>query len=182
MAGWWLPQLNAKGLSQGDVIRPLISGSAVAPQKSLRRQQLKGNKPGWAEVEWTPDNNGVGHYLASGKILPCLIVSHSCDLEKKKDNSRVLISPMLPLSIFPEEARQFVLQLLTINLFPVVEVPGLEDHCADLRCISYVDRNLVNACEIVVSMSEEGMRNLQAHLVTFFTRIKVPKDEFDSIG
>ncbi|HEY6299119.1 MAG TPA: hypothetical protein VIW95_05690 [Candidatus Binatus sp.] len=182
MAGWWLPQLNPKGLSQGDIIRPLISGTAAVPWRPLRPQALKGNKPGWAETAWTPENSGDGHYLARGKVLPCLVVSYSCDLDKDKSNARVLVVPMQPLTALTEESREAVLQLLSINLFPLVQVPNLEDHCADLRCISHVNRKLVNDCERVASMTDLGMQNLEAHLVYFFTRLPVPANQFTKVG
>ncbi len=179
MPGWWRAELNPQGLSQGDVIRVLISGTAVVPVQALRSRPFKKGIAGWEVLPaWAPGNNDVGHYLASGKMTPCLVVSHSCDLEKPKDTARVLIAPMRPLAPFKEEDREIVLRQENINLFPLPEIPGLEDHCADLRCISYVDRKLVDASELIVSMAEDATKILQARLVHFFTRIKIPKDQF----
>ncbi len=180
MASWWRIELNPQGLSQGDVIRLLISGSAVVPIRPLRSRPLPKGKSGWEELTgWSPGNNDVGHYLAAGKMLPCLVVSHSCDMEKPKDTARVLIAPMRPLNVFSSEERELVLQRSRANLVPLSEIPGWEDSCADLRCISYVDRWMVNASERVVSMTEEATRIFQAQLVHFFTRIVVPSDDFN---
>ncbi|HVA76753.1 MAG TPA: hypothetical protein VNF27_02615 [Candidatus Binataceae bacterium] len=137
-------------------------------------------KSGWEEVTgWSPGNNDVGYYLAAGKMLPCLVVSHSCDLEKPKNTARVLIAPMRPLAAFSPEERELVLQRSRANLVPLSEIPGWEDGCADLRCISYVDRWFVDASERVVSMTEEATKIFQAQLVHFFTRILVPADQFN---
>ena len=180
MADWWLPELNPKGLSQGDVLRALVSGTAPMPFRSLRSQMLRGGKSGWAESVWTPDHQGVGHYLASGKLVPCLVVSHSCELDDPKEDSRVLIAPTKLLSDFNENDREIVLNQLNIPLIPLQDIPGLQDCCADLRNIQSLRRALVDSTERVVSMSETALKNLQAHLVSFFTRITVPPDEIKS--
>ena len=180
MGSWWRTELNPQGLSQGDVIQLLTSGSVAVPVRALRSRQLPKGKPGWEELTgWSPGNNGVGFYLATGKLLPCLVVSHSCDLEKPKDTARVLIAPMRPLTAFIPEERELVLQRSRANLVPLSEIPGWEDSCADLRCISYVDRWLVDASERVASMTEEATKIFQAQLVLFFTRIQVPADQFN---
>jgi hypothetical protein len=175
MASWWLDGLNPKGLSQGDVVRFLISGTSVVPQRPLRSRMLHGGKAGWEECVWQPDGNGVGHYVAAGKILPCLVVSHSCELEKNREHRRVHVAPMLPLSTFGDDDRETVLRQLSRNLLPLTGINGLEDHCADFRCISYLDRKLTDGAERVASMSEDGLKNLQAHLADFFIRLKIPK-------
>lgn len=180
MASWWRTELNPQGLSQGDVIRLLISGSAVMPLRPLRSRPLPKGKSGWEELTaWSPGNNEVGHYVAAGKMLPCLVISHSCDMEKPKDTARVLIAPMRPLSVFNPEERELVLQRSRANLVPLSEIPGWEDSCADLRCISYVDRQMVSVSERVVSMTQEATKIFQAQLVFFFTRIVIPSDEFN---
>lgn len=180
MANWWRTELNPQGLSQGDVIQLLISGSAVVPVRALQNRPLRGGKPGWEELtRWSPGNNDVGHYLAAGKMLPCLVISHSCDLEKPKETARVHIAPIRPLTAFAPEERELVLQRSRANLVPLSDIPGWDDSCADLRCISYVDRRMVEASERVVSMTEEGTKIFQAQLVFFFTRILIPSDVFN---
>jgi len=179
MAGWWRPELNPQGLSQGDVIRLLISGTAVVPVRPLRSRQLQKGKAGWEELPaWAPGNNDVGHYLATGKMTACLVVSHSCDLEKPKDTARVLIAPMRPLAPFKDEDREIILRQENRNLFPFPEIPRLEGHCADLRLFSYVGPQLVDAGERITSMTEEATKILQARLVHFFTRIVIPEEQF----
>jgi len=111
-------------------------------------------------------------------MLPCLVVSHSCDLEKPKATARVTIAPMRPLSVFNPADAEVVLRGENLSLLPLPDIPGWENHCADLRCISYIDRLLVDAAERVVSMTEEATKVLQARLVHFFTRIRIPADQF----
>jgi hypothetical protein len=90
----------------------------------------------------------------------------------------VLIAPMRPLSAFNVDDREVVLRREVAHLVPLSEIPNWEDHCADLRCISYVDRAAVDAADRVASMTEQDTKILQAQLVHFFTRLVVPSDEF----
>jgi len=126
MAGWWRTELNPRGLSQGDIIRSLISGSAAVPIRPLRSRPLPKGKAGWEELpDWMPGNNDVGNYLAVGKVLPCLVVSHSCDLEKPKETARVLLAPMRSIAPFKPEDQEAILLQLNANLFPLPDIPGL---------------------------------------------------------
>jgi len=53
---------------------------------------------------------------------------------------------------------------------PLPGVPQLGDYYADLRCLMWLDRKIVDQNKRIASMSEEGVLRLQAQLIGFFTR------------
>jgi hypothetical protein len=59
-------------------------------------------RPAGKKCNGAPGNNAVRHYFASRKMVPCLVLSHSCELEKPKERSRIHVAPMMPLTKFPE--------------------------------------------------------------------------------
>jgi len=181
MSGWWASKLNPKGLSQGDILRILLSGSpkGPAPGVFLRPQQARGGREGYIHDDWATDGNGVGLYLSSGKRVPCLVISNSCDLDKPRDNKlRVLVAPMAPLSSLDEKNRENVRQQGSKRLFPLLGIPEMADHYTDLRSISVIGGDLFGDGDRVASMNEAGLRNLNAFLVYFFTRFEIPTGDF----
>ena len=102
-SSWWRPDLNDKGLSQGDVIRDLPFAISVDPPTRLKKSAGKGGVESWNPTARSSKGGSKQHYLFEGKEAPGLVVSHSCDLDKPVDRSRVLVAPVRPITALESE-------------------------------------------------------------------------------
>ena len=170
---WWRPELNDAGLSQGDVIQDLPFAISTNPPTRLKKTTGKGGVETWVP---TSQSSGASqqHFLFEGKEALGLVVSHSCDLDKRAARLRVLVAPIRPITALEPEVQEKVMEQTRIPLMPLPELPGVGDSYVDLRSIIAVPRKLIPDAARVASMSDEGLERLQAQLVLFFTRLKLP--------
>lgn len=170
---WWAENLESN-LSQGDIVSAFPIGTLTHPVKYLKKGTFPKGQTGWLELNDPHlDGNSRTHYLAQGKILHGLVVSHSCDIDKNK--SCVLIAPLGKLDNLPEAHRQTVLSQTNIALLGMPNIPDFGDGYADLRNITVVPTDVIKSLNRSASMSKNALDLLQARLVTFFTRLELPK-------
>jgi hypothetical protein len=167
VAGWWLQNLAAE-LSQGDIVHGVVVGLPVHPAVHLQKTTVKGNQQVWSPGSPNPDSNGILRLLAEGRECDVLVVSHSCEIDKKDRKKRVLIAPIATADRL-STSREAVFEQREPALFPLLDVPQLGDCYADLRLIHPVDRGFLRNEDRLASMTEEGVVRLQAQLVGFFT-------------
>lgn len=171
---WWLEGLNPKGLSQGDIVSQLLIGATDHPVKHLAKQPLeKAGKRLWEEVSelqpFKTDSRAL--YIARGRLTYAIVVSHSCELDKKNSNL-VLLAPIAPLDrITDTNAKANILAQRRQAFLPLPDVPGLGTCYADFRTLSYVEMKTIPDNTRQVSMSDEGVLRLRAQIVAFFSRI-----------
>lgn len=166
---WWREAPNPKGLSQGDVVGVLPFAVSPAPPIGLRKETARGGRAVWAEVE--PPKAQATDLLFKGQLVPGLVVSHSCDLDKNERKARVLVVPTRELAALETVNRQQVLEQRRRALMPLPAIPSLGDRYADLRLMTAVDRGLLPDETRVASMTDHGVRRLQAQLASFFLRV-----------
>jgi hypothetical protein len=173
MAGdWWRASLWPD-LSQGDVVGQLPAGTVTDPPKFLFKAPLKGAAvSGWAEsLVPKPDADQMCHYLVRGRVLPSLILSHDCDLDKSKERHRVLITPLVPMSNLSTEERAKMLEQTPYNAMPLIAVPSLGDHYVDLRTTLFMPKKILSGASRLASMTDEARVRLRLQIITFFTRL-----------
>lgn len=175
MSDFWAAKIAAE-LSQGDLLTGIWVGSSVAPRKALHKGST-GSKGlvNWAESDWKPDSEGVGHFLARGRDLPSIVLSHSCEIDKNGASSPVLLAPVFPFSKVPAELQLAYREGRRHAFLPLVALSGvIEESYADLRMMYYLQRKIVDTAERRCSVSPAGEFRLAAQVVAFLTRIDLP--------
>ena len=162
----WQHQLETSA-SQGDVITQVPFLIAKAPLDEVSRSTGKGGVDQWRPVT-APRNRGATYSVCEVHYLPAIVITHSCQLDKREKKRRVLVAPIRGASELEDEVWRNISAGLRKSMLPLPAVPELGDHYADLRLISAVDRAFVDVAR-VASMNERGRTLLWAHLVTFFT-------------
>jgi hypothetical protein len=178
--GWWATKLESR-LSQGDVLEQVLIGAPTRPPVFLAKAMIAGKRVVWEEqLHLEPDNDGLGYFLARGRVVPAIVVSHDCTMDNDGKRSRVAVAPMAPISSLSHpdpKYRDAVLRQEQRSQLPLTEVPGLNgDFYADLRLITPIDRRVIDAATRVASMSVEGVERLQHQIADFFVRIDIPAD------
>lgn len=176
---WWAARLE-KQLSQGDILKEILLGTSPAVPVYLERSSRSGKRAWEERLSFEADNDGLGYFLARGRLLPCIVLSHDCTIANDGARARILVAPMFPWSYLNSQDpkyRDAVLRQEQRSFLPLTNVPLLNgDYYADLRAICYVDRRTVEAATRVASMSTEGLERLQHQLADFFIRLDVPNE------
>lgn len=171
---WWLPAVSPE-LSQGDILSEYPLGASLTPPRFLHsNSHTKNGRTTWTQDAWTPDHNGIGHFVARGKMAPLLVVTHSCEVDKARINDArvaITVAPIRPLSDFAEDQRQQVLDGARRAYVPIHGVPnGLPDSYADLRYAGPMPAKLAETLTRMASMSPDGIATLHGILVEFYSR------------
>ncbi len=167
---WWAPQIKPE-LSQGDVLSPVLIGSPAVPETFLSNRHVKGGELGWfPSSNWQPDGNGRGSFLGKGRIIHGIVVSHDCELDKKRRGARVLVAPISSLEKLSPVHSQPIIEQKSYSKMPLPGIPQLGDYYVDLNCLMWLDREIVDRVKRIASMSEDGVTRLHAQLFGFFTR------------
>lgn len=172
---YWAESL-ATELSQGDLLEGVWVGSQFHPRAGLQRgPTAKGGAVTWIELsEWKSGADGRGHFLARGRSTSALVLSQSCEIDKKGGSAPVLIAPVLDLgaTVSAHADQENIRRGLRYAFFPLEgRADLLQESYVDFRAISYVPRAVLDASKRMASGSDAGLRRLEAHLVAFFTRI-----------
>ncbi len=166
--GWIAECLNPDGLSQGDIVDGLVFGT-FHPITWVKPESVHG-KSGWLTIDapWFDENSQV---RVVAKVLPSmgLVLSHSCDIDKKNRKSRVLTAPVQPLSSLSVEEQLKVLERRRLSKFPLVGTPQ-GDLVADLRLAMALDQKLFDQDKRIASLSQDGVSSLQNVLIQLFAR------------
>lgn len=171
MTSWWRDALNPQGLSQGDIIEKApVAVSKVPPVSLIRTTGKKG-----IEIWQSGDADAeLKSFLFTGNIFPVVVLSHSCDLDKKEKKAKVIVAPIRTINSLIDQVRDTVMKQSRRALMPLPEIPTLGTYYADLRMMAFIDRKLTEQKRIA-SMTDMGGRRLQAQLVAFFTRLDATK-------
>jgi len=171
VADTWANTLKTE-LSQGDLISPQPIVSATTPEKLLKRGATqKRNVQTWEETtDWLPQKDGRGHFLASGRKLNAIVLSHDCEIDK--DKKVLLVAPVLPISTIDDAHRDIVRNRKRYPFMPVPEIENIiPESYIDLRGICFLERDFINQATRLCSMSETGREDLRFQLIAFITRI-----------
>jgi len=166
---WWAETLQ-NDLTQGDIVSAFPIALLPKPLKYLKKMSTLGQgKTGWLEVS-DPflDENDQTYYLAKGRVIQGIIVSHSCDIDKNA--RRILVAPIAKIESLQENHREAVVNQTNIRLMALPNVPGLGDAYADLRSITAVPAELIHELKRNASMTDQALLLLQTRLIEFFTR------------
>jgi hypothetical protein len=183
----WAGELNPLGLSQGDIVTALPIGTTYVPITYMGRnswpRQVDGVERKYLPqedslVEFPGDTSGL--FLARGRILHSIVISHSCEIDNKPDRrGRVVVAPIASLAPLEEKVRDNILGGERRAFMPLRGIPNLGDYYADLRNTSYLDRKIIG--DRMVSMNNDGVAYLQIHVIAFFSRLK-PEHLADAIA
>jgi hypothetical protein len=178
---WWLPS-PASVLSQGDIIVDVPIGTVTNPVKYLQKAALKGNSPGgWQEsLKFKPDHNGMGNYLAHGRLARVIVLTYGCEVDKDKKKHRIVVAAVNAISNLSSEEQEIVMGQSAFHSMPLPGIPVLGDHYADLRLTTFLPKEILETGNRVASMTDEGVLRLQAQLIGFFTRLKVSEEQMSS--
>jgi hypothetical protein len=162
-------------LSQGDVFPADIPLTVpAAPSVALAKFTAQGGKPAWLEAAaWQPDANGVGHCLSRGKLLGAIVVSHSCDLDKPKAKTRVIVAPISPAASL-QGGWDAVLAGKRFALVALPATPTLGDCYTDLRNLTSLDLGALDLTRRVAQLSPDGINDFHRRLIGFFLRHDLP--------
>ncbi len=169
LAKWWADDIQPD-LSQGDVVINLPVFESNYPPKYLKRHNtLKGGGSTWVESESRHDDkDGRSNFLATGRHVGVIVVSHSCELDKGK--KRVIVAPFYSIDTISEEQRNGILAQKFFALMPLPDVPDVGTCYADFRSITALHRRTVDEAKRVASMTETAHERLGAQIVAFFLR------------
>ncbi len=167
---WWSDQIDPDGLSQGDIVDELVFAN-VYPLTPVERKSVHGHS-GWVVLpNWPTKADHTCHVAAIARKGLGLILSHSCDIDKKNKKSRIFTAPLAPLSDLTGDQQIAVLEQLRVSLFPLLGTRR-GDLYADLRLAVALDQRLFEERNRIASMTEEGRKRLQVQLVKLFTRLE----------
>lgn len=175
MAGYWADSL-ANELSQGDLLSDAWIGTSVSPGIALKKGATgKNGKQIWDESVWSANADGFGHFLARGRSVHALVLSHSCEIDKQGGAVPVLVAPIYPLSIIHDaDVRERTRKGDRFAFMPIDAIPGvIAESYADFRLTSYLQRYVVDTRLRNGSASEDGAKLLTAKLVAFLTRVDI---------
>lgn len=176
MRSFWRVDV-ADDLSQGDLLGDTWIGSQPSPRVGLKRgATAKGGSVIWNEQDtWTAGSDGCGYFLGRGRQAYSLVLSHSCEIDKRGGKAPVLVAPVLSLldHTKDESQREFVRAGRRYAFFYLGNLPcGLDgEFYADLRAITYLPRAVLDELPRIASGSGAGVQELSTHLVAFFTRV-----------
>lgn len=180
----WLPTLPAK-LCQGDLFSEFPVGVSYAPPVYLpvrpfqsKDREVWQTKEAWEEL---PDTK-FGHFVAKGRLSKLMLISQNCEIDKAcrgEARGAVLVAPIRPLETLSPKDRDAILLGNQYCFFPLVKVPGLQDHYADLRNINGIQAKTIKSLTRLASMDVDGKVVLQAALVAYLTR---PDDDEPAVA
>lgn len=169
---WWA-ETPENSLSQGDVITGVPVAVVLHPRTQLSKQAVKGFPEAWIpSAEWKPQNNDVGHLLGRGRVIPVIVITESCQLDKSETKGRVVVAPVYPMSGLRADEADIVIAQKRRSKMPLPDVPGnVGPSYADLRMATAVDQQFLPLTQRVAQLSKDGVARLQIQLIAFFTGI-----------
>src|SRR5208337_817210 len=85
-------------LSQGDIIVGLPFWVPLSSSPPLEKVTISGGRTVWAESQAVnPDREGIFHLLGRARLAPGVVLTHDCEIDKKRRNKRVQVAIVLPL-------------------------------------------------------------------------------------
>lgn len=111
--------------------------------------------------------------LNRSRLSHGIVLSHDCELDKEKRRGRVHIAMLKEVASLNSDEQEKVLGSYSHSRMVLPDLPKTNRTMyADLRAIVTVDRELLDACGRVASLSDAWVKRLQAQIVAFFTRLE----------
>lgn len=171
MMEWWSSTPDTR-LSQGDILCAVPVGLVSHPAAFLTKRTAAGHGEGWfPATPPDPRPSGNAHFLAKGGWNPVLIVSHSCEIDKDRKKSRVLVCPVRDTTALPADAKSAIFEQRRRSAMPLPDVPNLGDAYADLRFIQVLDGSALDPATQIAQMSDAAVERLHKQLILYFTRL-----------
>jgi hypothetical protein len=173
---WWLPELRPE-LEQGDIIETELQFQLDVPIKYLvRGQTSKNQKRNWEEsdVPKSSSKEEKPRILSNIDGQYGLVLSYGCEIDKTKPSQSILIAPVVPLSKLPSQLHQTILNQQVFRYLPIVGLPDIEPCYANLSKTFALQKQLIEPSSRIRSMTNEGILRVQAQLVGYYTRAKLP--------
>lgn len=131
--------------------------------------------------QWRPGTLNVSkEHAATATAVrrPGLLLTHDCEIDKNPSRATLLISLIRPLGGVPDEHQAGFRDYTRHRAFYLPETPQYlsGENYADLRAITTIRRDTLEALPRLASMNEDGRRMLREHLFRFFTRRFLPSD------
>lgn len=173
---WWADKVH-ESLSQGDIIAELPFLLPTSPVKYLRHETLSKGRSGWSEsTDPVKLKDGRVQIIGLGRLQPAIVLSHDCELDKKRETPRVILAAVSPISSVAAAAQAVILQQGHRAYMPLPDIPGMGTCMVNFRAVVALDRALVEKSARIASMTEETKKRLQAQLVEFFLRLRPELD------
>jgi len=170
VAGFWASEL-AEELSQGDLLAGAWVGCTIHPRTALKKVTGKHGATLWHEASsLVPGTDGKAPYLSRGQQALTLVLSQSCEIDKKGGKLPVLLAPVLPLSNLPSQMQENVRAARRHAFLHVPAVGSVPESYCDLRAICFVPRPVVDELGRIASTSEEGELRIAAQVMMFLFR------------
>jgi hypothetical protein len=172
---WWLPALRPE-MSQGDIVASVPFSMITLPVSYLKYTELAKKRSGWEVCDQPVVQKSTQrmHVLAAFKAKMGVVLSHDCELDKPKDNGRILLAPVAPITDVPEATRTLILEQRTRALIPLPDLGNFGTCFADLRSMTSVPHSLVDSSSRIGSMTDHAVLRLHAQLVSFLLRKQLP--------
>lgn len=168
---WWANRLEER-LSQGDVFSDVPAVTAAHPLTSVTYSDAKGGKRLWHPSAVSEKSQ----IIAKGPVGLVVVLSHSCELDKKERKGLALVAPIRSAAALESEHWMHLMTQLRRSLLPIPDLPSHGNCYADLRMMTSVDRRFLKDDSKLVSMNEEAVRRLQNQLFAFLVRPELRED------
>jgi hypothetical protein len=170
---WWATTPVAS-LSQGDVIGNVPVAVVVHPLAPLEKKDLVGQRGAWVPLQaWTPDKDEMGHVLGKGRLIPVIVLTESCQIDKNESKGRVIVAPIYSAQrLRDDNERALVWGQQRRSKMPLDAVPTIGASYADLRMTTAIDQRFLDVNNRIAQLSEDGVRRLQMQLLAFFTGLR----------
>lgn len=169
---WWAEELKPE-LSQGDVVSDLPFWVPLNDLQCVEKKALPAPRPpAWLETtSLTPDAEGFFNFIARGRIAPGVVLSHDCELDKKRRNRRVQVALVSDIEKLSTDEKQVVMGQGRWSRLVLPGVPEFGTCYADLLIQVTLDRKIIDTRRRIASMSEQGGERLRAQIVAYFARV-----------
>jgi len=166
---WWLPDLNPE-LSQGDIVKDLPVWIASPSLVFLGdKRTVSGGQTGWRELsEPQSDDQGFAHLLVRARPYISIVLTHDCQLDKKKRPTRVQLAATSDIASLSGGERMVVMNQRSLSQLVLPDVPQFGTRYADMHIIFTVDKRLIAEPMRVASMTEDAKIRLQNQLIAYF--------------
>ena len=168
---WWTTEPRPE-LSQGDLVEVAPFLQVTQPLTPLAKVSCSGKVEHWNPLE--PEELKE-HVLAKCKTTCAIVISHDCEIDKPKKKQRILIAAAAPFERLSDHKAAEAVRKGEHRAFMYLPNPPTltQDHYLDLRTISAVAIEFLQASRRLASLSDSGRTRLGAQLLAFLIR----KDE-----
>jgi hypothetical protein len=181
---WWNHSPQSE-LYQGDVIAALPFWTLAAKIAYLEKRTvsdkvatLEGFKEFLVESDAPAlDSQGFFRFSGRGRFSPAIILTHDCEFDKRRKNTRAQVARLGDVEELSEEERFKVINQGSYSKLVPPNVPNLDRTLfVDFRIQITLDTRLLESKMKYASLSEFGRERLRAGLVYYYLRKDPPAD------